>query len=205
MNPHFIFNSLNAIQYYLNEKGAERSEKYLIDFSKLIRMIFEYSRQRTVTLSQEIQLLESYLSLEKMRFGDKLSFSIYADAELDVNRWKIPSLLLQTLVENAVNHGIFHSLKPGFIEIKFIKQNAQTLEVIIEDNGVGIKKTQLIYQNAVNKNPSKSTDILSNRIKLLNQMGEFLIHLETKDLESENQSGTSVCLSIHQSLNKITL
>lgn len=196
MNPHFIFNSLNAIQFYLNSKGPELSEKYLIDFSKLIRMIFEYSAKKTVTIAEEMKLLHSYLELERMRFGDKLAFHLYCDSKIDPQQWKIPSLLLQPIVENAVNHGIFHSPNLGIIDIKFIKKNAQTIVITIEDNGLGVAKTQAIYKNSLNKHASKSTQILKNRIALLNQIGAFKILYEITDLSTEGKSGTSVHLEI---------
>lgn len=196
MNPHFIFNSLNAIQFYLNDKGTELTEKYLIIFSKLIRMIFEYSGKKTVTLTEEIQLLQSYLELEKMRFGDKLSFYIFTDSKIDSDQCEIPSLLLQPIVENAVNHGIFHSDKLGLISIKFNRKNEQTLEVVIEDNGVGMAKTRAIYENSFNKHTSKSTQILQNRIDLLNQTGQFYIEYRVQDLENKITSGTRVTLII---------
>lgn len=203
MNPHFIFNSLNAIQFYLNSKGPELSEKYLIDFSKLIRMIFEYSAKKTVTIAEEMRLLQSYLELEKMRFGDKLSYHLYCDASIDPQQWQIPSLLLQPIVENAVNHGIFHSPKLGIIHLKFIKKNANTLLITIEDNGLGIAKTQAIYHNSLNKHASKSTQILKNRIALLNQIGAYEIKHEITDLSNEGKNGTSVELNIAYLKNEI--
>lgn len=202
MNPHFVFNSLNAIQYYLNKKGVELSEKYLVKFSQLIRMIFDFSARKTISLQEETELISSYLELEKMRFQDKLSYHIHIDKNLDIKRQEIPSMLLQPLVENAVNHGIFHSLKAGIIVVKFLKKDAQTLEAIVEDNGVGIPKSKLIYQNSLNKHPSKSSEILKSRINLINQTGRFTIKHQLEDLQSEGKSGTRVTLTIHQPLNK---
>ncbi|MDP2058937.1 MAG: histidine kinase, partial [Flavobacteriaceae bacterium] len=201
MNPHFIFNSLNAIQFYLNSKGPELSEKYLIDFSKLIRIIFEFSDKKTVNLSEEITFLQLYLEVEKMRFGEKLSYHIHTDPKLNKEHLKIPSLLLQPIVENAVNHGIFHSPNLGFIKIKFIEKGSQSLEITIEDNGVGFAKTQSIYKNSLNKHPSKSTQILKNRIDLLNQTGQFYIEYSVQDLENKITSGTRVTLNISPSKN----
>jgi ligand-binding sensor domain-containing protein/anti-sigma regulatory factor (Ser/Thr protein kinase) len=201
MNPHFIFNSLNAIQYYLNSKGPELSEKYLIDFSKLIRIIFEFSDKKTVNLSEEIRFLQLYLEVEKMRFGEKLSYHIHTDPKLNKEQWKIPSLLLQPIVENAVNHGIFHSNKLGLVSIKFNKKNEQKLEVVIEDNGVGMDKTRAIYENSLKKHTSKSTQILQSRIDLLNQTKQFYIEYSVQDLGSKLTSGTRVTLYISPSKN----
>ncbi|MBU2527427.1 MAG: histidine kinase [Bacteroidetes bacterium] len=196
MNPHFIFNSLNAIQYYLTQKGPEASESYLLAFSKLIRMIFEYSSKKTISLKAEINLLTSYLELEKMRFGDKLSFYIYLDDEIDAEKYEIPSLLLQPLVENAVNHGIFHSKNVGFIEIRFLKPSQNRLEIVIQDNGVGMAKSQSIYQKSVNRHHSKSTQILKDRIDLINQTGRFHIGCRWEDLSDTDRTGTRVVLEV---------
>ncbi len=196
MNPHFIFNSLNAIQYYLNEKGPELSEKYLIDFSQLIRMIFEYSSKKNISLAEEIKLLKSYLELEKMRFGDKLTYVIDVDEKIPLDQWEIPSLLIQPLIENAVNHGIFHSPKIGLIELRFLQTSPKSLEIIIQDNGVGMSQSKSIYENSVHKTPSKSTDIMKNRMALINQTGRFQIDCKWEDVGGENQSGTRVVLTI---------
>ncbi|MDT8416117.1 MAG: histidine kinase [Flavobacteriaceae bacterium] len=196
MNPHFIFNSLNAIQYYLTQKGPEASESYLLAFSKLIRMIFEYSSKKTISLKAEIKLLSSYLELEKKRFGNKLSFYIFVDDEIDEEKYEIPSLLLQPLVENAVNHGVFHSKNDGFIEIRFLKPAKDHLEIVIQDNGVGMAKSQSIYEKSVNRHHSKSTQILKDRIALINQTGRFHIRYRWEDLTDADRSGTRVVLEV---------
>jgi sensor histidine kinase YesM len=173
----------------------------LIDFSKLIRIIFEFSDKKTVNLSEEIRFLQLYLEVEKMRFGEKLSYHIHTDPKLNKEQWKIPSLLLQPIVENAVNHGIFHSNKLGLVSIKFNKKNEQKLEVVIEDNGVGMDKTRAIYENSLKKHTSKSTQILQSRIDLLNQTKQFYIEYSVQDLGSKLTSGTRVTLYISPSKN----
>ena len=99
MNPHFVFNSLNAIQYYIQRNEVELSENYLTRFSKLIRMFFDYSERQTIGIREEIKLLENYLEIEKMRFEDKISYTVNCDESLLKENPQIPSMLLQPIVE----------------------------------------------------------------------------------------------------------
>ncbi len=198
MNPHFVFNSLNAILYYINDENFDKSETYLIRFSRLIRMIFEFSRQKTIYLKQEIDLLKSYLDLEKMRFGDNFQYCFYIDPALDIGRTTIPTLLLQPILENAVNHGIFHKKGKGTVCLEFHKTGKYSYQVIIKDDGVGIEKSKEINQNSLKKHISRSTQILLDRIKLLNLSGKWQISYQIKDTtQSDDPYNTVVILKIN--------
>ena len=96
MNPHFVHNSLNAIQYYIQRNEVELSEEYLVRFSKLIRLFFEYSRRKEISIRDEVHLLESYLEIEKLRFEDKLNYSIHVDATIDEEEQTVPSYAFTT-------------------------------------------------------------------------------------------------------------
>jgi hypothetical protein len=196
MNPHFVFNSLGAIQYYIQENQLELSEKYLVKFSKLIRLFFEYSRVRVLSLKEEIELIENYLNVEKMRFGEDLDFSISVDSELDIEESNIPSMLLQPLVENAINHGLFHKKGKGKVEIEFLSNKNNGFEVYIKDDGIGFKKGNAIRKSSPENYRSSSTEVIKENISLLNQQGEWQVNYKTKtrDPEREN-SGTVVHLN----------
>ena len=197
MNPHFVFNSLNAIQYYINDENYDKSEAYLVKFSKLIRMIFDFSRHKSVALRQEIKLLKSYLEIEKMRFGEEFTFCIKIDPELDIDHTEIPTMLLQPIVENAVNHGIFHKQGKGIICMDFKKLNENSFEVQISDDGIGIKKSKEINSKSLKRHTSRSTEILKKRIKLLNLSGKWQITYELKDQAGkEGKYNTIVTLKI---------
>ncbi len=197
MNPHFVFNSLNAILYYINDENFDKSETYLIRFSRLIRMIFEFSRKKTIKLKQEIALLKSYLNLEKMRFGDDFNYCFDIDPKLDIDQVEIPTLLLQPIVENAVNHGIFHKNGRGTICLSFTKLDTNTFEVKIMDDGVGIKRSREINEKSLKKHQSRSTQILQDRIKLLNKSGQWRILYQIEDLTgSDAKFNTIVTLKI---------
>lgn len=197
MNPHFVFNSLNAIQYYLNDNKIELSEKYLVKFSKLIRMFFDFSEHKVISIKEEVQLLDGYLEIEKLRFGDDFNYAIQLDQNLN-EECLIPAMLLQPIVENAVNHGLFHNFGKGLIKILFQKITTTIYEVIIEDNGVGREKSKEIKKKSLNKHQSKSTQILQERIALLNQSKEWDISYKITDLDDENHSGTRVYLKFNR-------
>ena len=193
MNPHFVFNSLNAIQYYLTDNKIELSEKYLVKFSKLIRMFFDLSKHKMITLKEEKDLLHAYLEIEKLRFGDDFNYIIHVDTELNIDH-KIPTMLLQPIVENAVNHGLFHKIGKGLIIIYLNKKSKDVFEIIIEDNGIGRKKAAAIKEHSLNKHLSKSTQILQERIELINQSDQCKITYTISDLDQENHLGTRVSL-----------
>jgi len=202
LNPHFIHNSLNSIQYYIQQKEVEVSENYLTKFSKLIRLFFEYSRRQTVTVKEEIELIENYLQIEQLRFEDKLHFTIIVDENIEEEEEEqiLPSMLLQPLVENAINHGLFHKVGKGHISILFSYIDNSTIKIIIEDDGIGVMKSKEIYVKSSKNYQSRSSAVLQERMELLNQTDTWKIEYEILDLlEIKNSSGTRVSLIINQS------
>ena len=193
MNPHFVFNSLNAIQYFITKNDNELSEKYLVQFSRLIRKFFDFSRDKFIPLEQEISLLNNYLEIEKMRFGEDFTYKFNVDKTLNLNEQKIPTMLLQPIVENAVNHGLFHNEGKGLIKIEFLKDALNSFIVKISDNGVGLKKAKEIKENSIKTHISKSSEIIQNRIDLLNQSKVWFITYSIKELQ--NSTGTIVQLT----------
>ena len=198
MNPHFVFNSLNAIQSYINDENFEQSEDFLVKFSRLIRMIFDFSRRKTISLAEEIKLLRSYLCLEKMRFGEEFRFCIEVDEHLNPEETEIPTMLLQPIVENAVNHGLFHKKGKGTVCIKFSKIDEQSLEIKVCDDGIGITKSKEINKHSLKKHMSKSTQILMDRIKLLNISDKWHIEYKLEDFTDDDSKkyNTVVTLKI---------
>lgn len=180
MNPHFVFNSLSAIQYYIGENDFEASEMYLVKFSKLIRQFFELSKENEITLATEVSLLKNYLEIEKLRFKEKLSFKINVDNTLDTENIKIPTMLLQPIVENAVNHGVFNKLENGLVTLNFKPVNSKTFKVEIIDDGVGFANTK----NRQSKN-IKSSNVLKDRLHFLNYSQKWEISYTTQEFNSE--------------------
>lgn len=200
MNPHFVHNSLNAIQYYIQRNEVDISEDYLVKFSKLIRMFFEYSRRQNITLKDEIDLLSNYLEIEKLRFEEKLSYHIKVDPNIDTEERLIPTMLLQPIVENAINHGLFHKPDAGKITILINYIDELTFTVTIKDDGIGINKAKEIQKKSSEKYQSRSSEVLQERLELFKQSKEWDIDYEIKDLSDLNkdQTGTIVSLTFKQ-------
>ena len=198
MNPHFVHNSLNAIQYYIQRNEVELSEDYLAKFSKLIRLFFEYSRKQNITIENEITLLTNYLEIEKLRFEDKLEFKITVDEKLEQEQL-FPSMILQPIVENAVNHGLFHKNKKGIIQINFIYKDEHRFQVRIEDDGIGVNKAKKMNKYTSKKHHSRSSEVIQERLDLLRQSNKWDIAYQIDDLSQiADTTGTRVTLTYKQ-------
>ncbi len=139
MNPHFIFNALNAIQHFLTINDDDNAILFLSKFARLIRMVFEYSKKKEITFAQEIEMLEVYLSLEKLRFKDKVNihFNIAETVEKEKENIYLLPLLIQPIIENSFKHGLFHKKANGNLYISFDLQENKGLKCVIEDDGIG--------------------------------------------------------------------
>ncbi|MEL6812472.1 MAG: histidine kinase [Bacteroidota bacterium] len=176
MNPHFVFNSLAAIQYYINSNDFDASEIYLVKFSKLIRRFFELSKENEITIAEELELLKNYLEVEKLRFRDQFEYEINVDPALNGQQRKIPAMLLQPIVENAINHGIFNKLEKGCVTINFKHLGRDQLSVEIIDDGVGFVNTKKVGSKKI-----KSSNVLRDRLYFLNQSSIWDIEYSTKE------------------------
>ena len=142
MNPHFIFNSLNSIQGIINAGDQEGANKYLETFSNMMRQNMKNIQAELISLEKEISLVENYLQLEKLRFREKISYSISIDPEVDLSEISVPPLSLQPIVENSVKHGIFPLVnRPGEIKISIFGNNGETIVQVI-DNGIGYSNSK---------------------------------------------------------------
>ncbi len=168
MNPHFMFNTLNSINSYIVQNKTALASEYLTTFSKLMRSILDLSKQETVTISKEIAALKMYIELEALRLENKFDYNIVIDKNVDEESVKIPSLIIQPFVENAIWHGLHNKNEHGHIDI-YIEETAEhNLVITIEDNGIGRKATAAIKQEHI-KHKSYGIDITRSRIKLLNE------------------------------------
>ncbi|MBB4807384.1 sensor histidine kinase YesM [Chryseobacterium defluvii] len=195
MNPHFVFNALNTVLYFIQQNDIEQSEDFLAKFSQLVRNFFEYARKTDLTISEELEFISHYLEIEKLRFEDKLSYSIEVDPLIETETTRIPSMILQPIVENAVNHGIFHKKDPGEIGISFKKNNNNSYFVIIRDNGIGINQSKKLYKNT-HRHLNTHTHILEERLRLLRDGRQWKIAYSIEDLTSNGGEGTEVTLKI---------
>lgn len=195
MNPHFVHNSLNAIQYYIQINDIEQSENYLTRFSKLVRQFFEYSRRQLITIEEEIVLISNYLSLEKLRFEDKLLYQIVCDETVD-REASMPSMVLQPIVENAVNHGVFHKKTPGNVSIVFSQLSDDSFCVVVKDDGIGIKQSKKLANKTIHNQKAHSSQVLDERLKLLEQIDNWHVEYTIEDRSDiSDQQGTIVTLT----------
>lgn len=197
MNPHFTFNTINSILDYIAKEDGKSARKYLSKFAQLLRYILESTEHRLNKIAEEVNALQLYLSLEKFRFNDKLSYNIVIDKSLNPNQDRIPTMLVQPLVENALLHGILPKTGPGHVKISFKKMNNEIL-VEVEDNGIGRTAAAALKQGKGPQHKSMSTGIIKDRLSLLNKSKENSVYLHIVDLIDDNQKamGTMVQLKI---------
>ncbi|MBP6431351.1 MAG: histidine kinase [Ferruginibacter sp.] len=202
MNPHFIFNSLNSINQFIANNNELAANQYLTKFSTLMRRVMENSKDDFVLFSKETELLQNYLELEKSRFTDKFDFTIDIDDELYANeQLYIPGMLIQPHLENAIWHGLRYKDEKGFLKLSFSKLN-NNLQVIVEDNGVGIaesKKTKTVNQQ---KHKGRGITNTYERINILNELYKHNITCNVEDKVAPLH-GVKVTLTI-PIINKIT-
>ena len=136
MNPHFIFNTLNSIQYYMYQHDKLATNNYLTKFSSLMRKVLENSQHTSIPLRDELDALKLYLELEMIRFKDKFDYEITVDEEIDTLLYKVPAMLIQPYVENSISHGLMPSDSKGLVKINLKLENSH-ISCIIEDNGIG--------------------------------------------------------------------
>jgi len=197
MNPHFFYNALNTIQSYILANDKKQAVNYLSKFSQLTRTILEMSEKENISLSEETKTMNLYLEIEKARFDDDFEYEISTDKALDLELIKIPSMLLQPYVENAVKHGLLHKKGPKILKIIFEKRHTM-LHIEINDNGIGRQKSMAL--NAIkNKNHNSfATVAMQNRIELLNKNKTEKITINYTDKLNKNQQslGTNVVIEI---------
>jgi ligand-binding sensor domain-containing protein/two-component sensor histidine kinase len=194
MNPHFIFNSLNSIQHFINTSRSIEANDYLTDFSKLIRMNLETNQHNEVSLEDELDRLELYLKLEKLRFGDKLQYEIQIKDGLNAYDLVIPPMLLQPYVENAILHGILPGEGQGNVTIGVTKSGNSYL-VSIQDDGIGIHKS---LKKKTTDHQSLAMKMNKERMALLGEQtgGEYSILVTDLSDVLANAHGTSVSIKI---------
>ncbi|MEO6638446.1 MAG: histidine kinase, partial [Ginsengibacter sp.] len=173
------------------------AEKYLGKFSKLIRTILDNSQSGMVTVEKELQLLTLYLDLEQLRFGEKLSYSVITDENIVAQEIKIPSMIVQPFVENAMLHGIMHIEHQGRINIRFLLHESW-LEITIEDNGIGRKKSAMYKSENTEPHRSIGIAVATKRLEALKKDDDTPAGIEIIDLETEagEGCGTKVIISI---------
>ncbi len=202
MNPHFIFNSMNSIKSLINKNENDKAANYLTTFSKLIRTLFQNSDKREVSLYEELETCKLYTQLEKMRFGDKVEFVFDVDRTIDLKDFKVPALILQPFIENAIWHGLIPKETGGKVTIS-VRKNDGAIQCIIDDNGIGREQSKQFKPQYEATYQSKGIGLTQSRLeldKLLNERDDAIFIID-KENENGQSGGTKVIISFKENRN----
>ncbi|MBO4602887.1 MAG: histidine kinase [Salinivirgaceae bacterium] len=196
MNPHFIFNALNSIQSFITSNNQGEAVRYLSKFAKLMRMILNNSMQQYVLLSEELASLSLYLDLEQVRFNNRFSYKIDIDDEVEEDLVKVPPMLIQPFVENAILHGLMHKPEGGLITICLAENGNNTLTCTITDNGVGRKAAAEIESKNEHSHKSVGMQLTRDRLQELNSNTQHSCAITDLEDSDGNALGTQVIIII---------
>jgi sensor histidine kinase YesM len=198
MNPHFLFNSLNSIKLYIINNEQKNAVHYLNKFSKLVRKILEASSLREISLAEELETVELYMNIENIRFSNEIDFKISVEEGIEVHNVKIPSLILQPFLENALWHGLSSKEGDKKIELHVYRGKNGFINISITDNGIGREVAERIKENKVLKRKSIGIDITKERLANFSKDYQNSFNVEILDLFDEHQqaNGTRVILHI---------
>lgn len=197
MNPHFIFNCLNSIDYYILKNDMDNASDYLNRFSRLIRLILQNSRSNYVNLKDEMEALKLYIEMESLRFEEQFDYSVKISKGLKMEEIEIPPMLLQPYVENAIWHGLMQKEGKGKLELIIAQKNGH-LHCIIEDNGIGRAAAKALRSKTATKRKSFGMQITNDRIGIINKLYNADASIIVEDLKNEKgeATGTRVKLEI---------
>jgi hypothetical protein len=198
MNPHFLFNSLNSVNNFIIKNKKEEASEYLTKFSRLVRMVLQNSQEKLVTLENELTALRLYIQMESLRFKDEFNYIEKVSPEIDLKAHRLPPLLLQPYVENAIWHGLLHLTDRKGRLILAIEPMAKGIKITIEDNGVGREKSEMLKSKTAMKKKSMGMQINADRMGLSKDLYEFNIDVELEDMMSSEgrAAGTRVNIKI---------
>ena len=200
MNPHFIFNCMNSIKALIQQKDEDNAVNYLTTFSKLLRTILQNLDKREISLYDELDTCRLYTQMESMRFDNKFSFSFVVDPDLDIKSIKVPALILQPFIENAIWHGVMPLETDGFINVSVVKMD-DTIICTIDDNGIGRELSKgREFRSQSSTHQSKGVKLTQYRLDLDNALHHRSATVNTIDKKDENgnPSGTTVIVSFKE-------
>jgi len=201
MNPHFIFNCLNSIKSLIQQHEEEKSVTYLTTFSKLIRTLFNNADKKEISLHDEIETCRLYLQLEAMRFDSSFSYTVNVDENLDLKSVRVPALIIQPFIENAIWHGLVPKGANGYVDLSVQKKNG-SVEIIIDDNGIGREASTQNKPASGLTHQSKGVNLTQSRLELDNLLQQRHAQLEVIDKKDESgiSIGTKVIVKINEEM-----
>ncbi|MGD1944836.1 MAG: histidine kinase [Croceivirga sp.] len=195
MNPHFIFNALNSVNNYIAKNDERSANRFLSEFSVLMRTILENSEEDFISFSKELELLQLYVKLEHSRFPEKFDYEININEHVVIDAFNIPPMLIQPYIENAIWHGLRYKEEKGFLKIEVTQVNENVLTVTIVDNGIGRKKSAALKTHNQKKQKSKGMGNIKKRIEILNEMYQNKVQVGISDLDPDG-TGTKVVVQL---------
>ncbi|WP_250435141.1 histidine kinase [Hanstruepera flava] len=196
MNPHFIFNALNSVNSFIASSDERTANKYLSDFSFLMRAVLENSEEDFIPLEKELELLQLYTKLEHFRFQDKFDYHITVNEDVNVSAYQIPPMLLQPYIENAVWHGLRYKTEKGKLEITVAKKSASEITITIIDDGIGRARSKASKTDNQKKHNSKGMSNIKKRVSILNNMHKDKVDVFIEDYQTEGDTGTQVVVTL---------
>ncbi len=198
MNPHFIFNSLNSIKLYIINNEKENAVYYLNKFSKLIRKILMASKEKEITLAEELETMDLYMNIENIRFSNEINYNTKISSDIDLQAIKVPSLILQPFLENALWHGLSSKKDNKTISLDVTNESGSFITITITDNGIGRIEAQKIKDSKILNRKSLGIAITNERLANFYKGYNKEYSIEIKDLYDENNKaiGTKVIITI---------
>ncbi|MEM1260055.1 MAG: histidine kinase [Bacteroidota bacterium] len=195
MNPHFIFNALNSVNNYIAKNDERSANRFLSEFSILMRTVLENSEEDFIPFSKELELLKLYVKLEHSRFTEKFDYTIEIDDNVRIEEFKIPPMLIQPYVENAIWHGLRYKEEKGLLKIDVNQPSEGLMVITIMDDGIGRKKSAELKTQNQKKQKSKGMGNIKRRIGILNEMYRNKVDVSISDL-TPNSRGTKVVVKL---------
>lgn len=200
MDPHFLFNTMNSINAFILQNDKVKASSFLTDFAHLIRKILDFSKEETISIEKEAEILRGYMQMEAMRFNNNFDYEIVIDDDLDSWDTQIPTMILQPFIENAIIHGIRNKKEGrGKISVRFEADGKDFFKCIVEDNGVGRQKAaEINKQTRPKTHNSKGMQITNDRIDILNYQNAQKTTLQIEDVKNTEgaESGTRVTVRV---------
>jgi len=193
MNPHFIFNALNSVNHFIAQQDERTANRFLSEFSQLMRLVLENSQEDFITLQKEQEILALYMKLEHYRFRDKFTYEIEIDDSINAESILVPPMLIQPYLENAVWHGLRYRNSVGFLKLSMVRSNG-SLVVTIVDNGIGRRKSTELKTENQKKHKSTGLKNIKERLEILNHV--YRTHYEVNVSDGAAGEGTVVEIKI---------
>jgi tetratricopeptide (TPR) repeat protein len=195
MNPHFIFNALNSVNQFVAQNDERTTNKFLSEFSRLMRLVMENSQEDFIPLEKEQEIISLYLKLEHYRFRDKFDYVITVDDDIKSDAVQIPPMLIQPYIENAVWHGLRYKESKGHLSLH-LKKKDEGIQVEITDNGIGRKRSAELKTENQKLQNSTGLKNIQQRLKIINKIYKAHYDVEITDLDLENNTGTKVVINV---------